>query len=118
VYADAGYQGIEKRCEADAVRWHVAMRPAKRRKLDLSDSLDAIYDQIERLKAGIRAKEALHFQLSAASAFRSLSVSDAKVFTARRSAPGRHMVFIGARRFKLCAKLYAPSINCPKQTAW
>jgi len=56
VYADAGYQGIEKRCEADAVRWHVAMRPAKRRKLDLSDSLDAIYDQIERLKAGIRAK--------------------------------------------------------------
>ncbi|MBB5468209.1 IS5 family transposase [Paraburkholderia sp. CI2] len=56
VYADAGYQGIEKRCEADAVRWHVAMRPAKRRKLDLSDSVDAIYDQIERLKAGIRAK--------------------------------------------------------------
>jgi IS5 family transposase len=32
------------------------MRPAKRRKLDLSDSLHAIYDQIERLKAGIRAK--------------------------------------------------------------
>jgi IS5 family transposase len=56
LYADAGYQGIEKRCETDAVRWHVAMRPAKRRKLDLSDSLDAIYDQIERLKAGIRAK--------------------------------------------------------------
>ncbi|MDH6147953.1 MULTISPECIES: IS5 family transposase [Paraburkholderia] len=56
VYADAGYQGIEKRCEAGAVRWHVAMRPAKRRKLDMSDSLDAIYDQIERLKASIRAK--------------------------------------------------------------
>lgn len=30
VYADAGYQGIEKRCEADAVRWHVAMRLRKR----------------------------------------------------------------------------------------
>src|ERR1700742_2654604 len=56
VYADAGYQGIEKRCEADAVRWHVAMKPGKRRQLDLSDRLDAIYDQIERLKAGIRAK--------------------------------------------------------------
>jgi IS5 family transposase len=56
VYADAGYQGIEKRCETDAVRWHVAMRPAKRRKLGLTDSLDAIYDQIERLKAGIWAK--------------------------------------------------------------
>ncbi|WP_116119103.1 IS5 family transposase [Paraburkholderia sp. BL6669N2] len=56
VYADAGYQGIEKRCEADAVRWHVAMRPGRRRELDLNDRLDAIYDQIERLKAGIRAK--------------------------------------------------------------
>jgi transposase, IS5 family len=56
VYADAGYQGIEKRCEADAVRWHVAMRPGRRRQLDLRDRLDAIYDQIERLKAGIRAK--------------------------------------------------------------
>jgi transposase, IS5 family len=56
VYADAGYQGIEKRCETEAICWHVAMRPGKRRKLDLSDRLDAIYDQIERLKAGVRAK--------------------------------------------------------------
>ncbi|NUX98839.1 IS5 family transposase [Paraburkholderia youngii] len=56
VYADAGYQGIEKRCETGAVRWHIAMRPGKRKKLDLSDRLDAIYDQIERLKAGVRAK--------------------------------------------------------------
>jgi transposase, IS5 family len=56
VYVDAGYQGIEKRCETDAVRWHVAMRPGKRRKLDVSVRLDAIYDQIERLKAGVRAK--------------------------------------------------------------
>jgi transposase, IS5 family len=47
---------IEKHYEADAVRWHVAMPPGKRRELDLSDRLDAIYDQIERLKAGIRAK--------------------------------------------------------------
>jgi IS5 family transposase len=56
VYADAGYQGIEKRCKANAVRWHVAMRPGRRRQLDLNDRLDAIFDQIERLKAGIRAK--------------------------------------------------------------
>ena len=56
VYADAGYQGIEKHCEADAARWHVAMRPGKRRLLDLNDPLDSTYDQIERLKAGIRAK--------------------------------------------------------------
>jgi transposase, IS5 family len=56
VYADAGYQGIEKRCQKHRVRWHVAMRPGKRRQLDLSDRLDAIFNQIERLKAGIRAK--------------------------------------------------------------
>ncbi|MGF6735809.1 IS5 family transposase [Paraburkholderia youngii] len=56
VYADAGYQGIEKRCQVSAVRWHVAMRPGRRRQLDLTDRLDAIFDQIQRLKAGIRAK--------------------------------------------------------------
>ncbi len=56
VYADAGYQGIEKRCQANPVRWHVAMRPGKRRQLDLTNPLDAIYNQIERLKAGMRAK--------------------------------------------------------------
>jgi len=56
VYADAGYQGIEKREQAGSTRWHVAMRPSKRRKLNLNDPVDAIYDEIERLKAGIRAK--------------------------------------------------------------
>jgi IS5 family transposase len=56
VYADAGYQGIEKRDQAGSARWHVAMRPSKRRKLDLKDPVDAIFDEIERLKAGIRAK--------------------------------------------------------------
>ncbi|CAE6807098.1 IS5 family transposase ISRso18 [Paraburkholderia nemoris] len=29
VYADVGYQGIEKRCEADVLRWQVAMRPGE-----------------------------------------------------------------------------------------
>jgi IS5 family transposase len=56
VYADAGYQGIEKRSQANPVRWHVAMRPGKRRQLDLTNRLDAIFNQIERLKAGVRAK--------------------------------------------------------------
>ena len=56
VYADAGYQGIERRCGSDALRWHVAMKPGRRRELDLSDRLGAIYDEIERLKAGIRAR--------------------------------------------------------------
>ncbi|KMQ72789.1 Transposase [Candidatus Burkholderia pumila] len=56
VYADAGYQGMEKREQAGLTRWHVAMRPSKRRKLNLNDPVDAIYDKIERLKGSIRAK--------------------------------------------------------------
>ncbi|CAD6563294.1 IS5 family transposase ISBmu20 [Paraburkholderia sabiae] len=55
-FADAGYVGIEKRGETGAVQWHVAMRPSKRRKLDRSKRIDRIYDEIERLKAGVRAK--------------------------------------------------------------
>jgi len=55
-YADAGYQGIHKRCTDGAVRWHVAMKPSRRKQLDLNERLDSIFDQIERLKAGIRAK--------------------------------------------------------------
>jgi len=56
VYADAGYQGIEKRKRARPVRGNVAMRLGKRRKLNLKNPVDAIFDQIERLKGGIRAK--------------------------------------------------------------
>ena len=55
-FADAGYVGIEKRGETGAVQWHVAMRPSKRRKMDRSKRIDRIYDEIERLKAGVRAK--------------------------------------------------------------
>jgi IS5 family transposase len=56
VYADAGYQGIEKRQQTGSARWHVAMRPSKRIQLNLKSRVDAIYDKIERLKASIRAK--------------------------------------------------------------
>ena len=37
VYADAGYQGIEKRDKVDSMRWHVAMRPGQCRQLNLRD---------------------------------------------------------------------------------
>ena len=36
--------------------WHVAMRPDKRKALDLNDPLEAITDKVERIKASIRAK--------------------------------------------------------------
>ncbi len=56
-FGDAGYQGAAKRPDArDEVEWHVAMRPGKRRALDKANPVDAIVDEIEGLKASIRAK--------------------------------------------------------------
>ena len=58
VFADAGYQGVDKRDETQdiAVHWHVAMRPGKRKVLDKSTPMGAILDQLEQAKARIRAK--------------------------------------------------------------
>ena len=57
VFGDAGYQGAHKRPDAkEGVTWHVAMRPGKRKALDKTTKLGALTDDIERLKASIRAK--------------------------------------------------------------
>lgn len=58
VLADAGYQGVDKRVETQGidVNWHVAMRPGKRKGLDKSTPMGAILDQLEQVKASIRAK--------------------------------------------------------------
>jgi IS5 family transposase len=57
VFADAGYQGAHKRADAKPdVNWHVAMRPGKRRALDKSRLSNQLIDQLERLKASVRAK--------------------------------------------------------------
>ena len=58
VFADAGYQGVAKRQEIQAIKanWHVAMRPGKRRALDKTSPVGALQDQLEHLKARIRAK--------------------------------------------------------------
>ena len=40
----------------DDVQWHVAMRPGLRKLLDKADPMDALTDQVERIKASIRAK--------------------------------------------------------------
>ena len=56
-FGDAGYQGVDKRADAKAaVAWHIAMGPGKRRALDKDNQADALMDQAEKLKAGIRAK--------------------------------------------------------------
>jgi IS5 family transposase len=56
-FGDAGYQGASKRPDAQpGVEWHIAMRPGKRRALDKTRPVDALVDEIERLKASVRAK--------------------------------------------------------------
>ncbi|MCL1622075.1 IS5 family transposase [Ralstonia pseudosolanacearum] len=58
VFGDAGYQGIDKREEVQKleVDWHVALRPGKRRALDRSTLVGKLADELERVKARIRAK--------------------------------------------------------------
>jgi IS5 family transposase len=55
-FADAGYQGVGKREEAQGPQWHVAMRRGKRKKLNPFIPSQAIAEQIEQLKASVRAK--------------------------------------------------------------
>ena len=57
VFANAGHQGIEKRADAKLeAKWHVAMRPGKRKALDKGNAADAMLDEAEKLKEGVRAK--------------------------------------------------------------
>ncbi|HEX5687709.1 MAG TPA: IS5 family transposase [Ideonella sp.] len=56
VLGDAGYQGVDKRNPDLQVNWHVAMRPGKRKALDLSSELARDIDRVEQIKASIRAK--------------------------------------------------------------
>ena len=58
VFADAGYQGVDKREEniAVPVNWHVAMRPGKRRALPQQHAWAQMLEQAERIKASLRAK--------------------------------------------------------------
>ena len=57
VFADAGYQGADKRPDANPkMRWNIAMRPGKRAALNKTERVGELIDQLERLKASIRAK--------------------------------------------------------------
>ena len=56
-FGDAGYQGIEKRPDAKVdVNWHIAMKPGKRKALDKDNAIEAMVEQVEKIKARIRAK--------------------------------------------------------------
>jgi IS5 family transposase len=57
VFADAGYQGAHKRPDArEGTTWHVAMRSGKRKALDKTKASGQLTEQVERIKASIRAK--------------------------------------------------------------
>lgn len=58
VFGDCGYQGAAKRPETQdgAAAWHIAMRPGKRKQLDKSRPSHALLEQLEKVKASIRAK--------------------------------------------------------------
>jgi IS5 family transposase len=49
---------VSKREEVQGIEanWHVAMRPGKRRALDKNSLMGAMLDQLEHIKARIRAK--------------------------------------------------------------
>ena len=56
-HGDAGYQGANKRPNArQDIRWYIAMRPGKRRALDKDNAIHAVAENIEKLKASVRAK--------------------------------------------------------------
>ena len=56
-FGDAGYQGVENRQENQirSVKWHVALRPGKRRALPDTET-GRLREQFEKLKARVRAK--------------------------------------------------------------
>ena len=60
VYADSGYRGVHKRQEVQEqhgdVQWHVAMMPGQRKVLDKSRNSGKFKEQLEQVKAAIRAK--------------------------------------------------------------
>ena len=60
VFADSGYRGVHKREEVQAqhpdVDWQIAMMPGQRKAMDKSKPVNALKEQLEKLKASIRAK--------------------------------------------------------------
>ena len=58
VFADAGYQGADRRPEAEGskAQWHVAMKPSVRRQWKRTPRIGWMIELAERHKASVRAK--------------------------------------------------------------
>jgi len=67
VFADSGYRGAHKREEVQAqhpdVNWQIAMMPGQRRDMDTSQPINALREQLEQVKASIRAKVEHQFRV-------------------------------------------------------
>ena len=65
VFADAGYQGAEKRSELESksINWYIAERPGKVRQWKERPQRNKLAIQLERLKAGVRARVKHPFQI-------------------------------------------------------
>lgn len=64
-FGDAGYQGIEKRPDANFdFTWHIAMGPGKRKTLNKDIPADAMIDKAEKFKADFRAKVEHQFRVN------------------------------------------------------
>jgi transposase, IS5 family len=67
VFADSGCRGITKRDEIKEQEhqpvWHVAMMPSKREQLDKGTKLGALYEKLEKIKVGVRARLEHSFQV-------------------------------------------------------
>jgi IS5 family transposase len=56
-FADSGYRGANKRPDAKSgVTWHIARRPSSRTPAEEQGKVGRVIDQIEHLKASVRAK--------------------------------------------------------------
>lgn len=99
-FGDAGYQGGHNRVKSTLKNWHIAMRPGKRRALDLNNPKRAMRNEIERLKASVRAKVKHPFRV----------IEREFGFTkARYRGPAKNPVLVTARK-----RGYLPRIRRPK----
>ena len=55
-FGDAGYQGVDKRQEAQGPHWHVAMQPGKIKQLDAKHPWAQMREEAAQFKASVRAK--------------------------------------------------------------
>ena len=66
MFADSGYRGAQKRPEAKpGVSWQIARRPSSRKPFENNGKLRKIIDEIEHLKASVRAKVDLQYTIYA-----------------------------------------------------